>query len=46
MTAAKGEGGVGSPVASLAALPEEDRRRFIENASPDEVVELLYVWRE
>ena len=46
MTVAKGEGGVGSPVACLAALSEEDRRRFIENASADEVVELLYIWRE
>jgi len=38
--------GVKSLVASLAALPEEDRRRLIESASPDELAEIYYVWNE
>src|SRR5262249_32347923 len=35
----------GNIVASLAALPEEERRHFIDNASADELAELYYVWR-
>src|SRR5205823_274303 len=47
MRTASEETGIDKPlVAFLAALPETDRRRFIENASADEVAELLYIWRE
>ena len=35
-----------SPVAALAALPEAAQRRFVEDASADELAELYYVWRE
>ena len=47
MRTASEKTGIDKPlVAFLAALPETDRRRFIENASADEVAELLYIWRE
>jgi phage terminase large subunit-like protein len=39
-------GSVKSLVASLAALPEEDRRRLIETASADELAEIYCVWSE
>jgi phage terminase large subunit-like protein len=39
-------GSVKSLVASLATLPEEDRRRLVETASADEFAEIYYVWSE
>jgi phage terminase large subunit-like protein len=35
-----------SLAASLAALPEPERRKFVETASADELVEIYYVWSE
>jgi len=45
MTAPEEEAGsVKSLLASLAALPEEKRRRLIETASADELAEVYYKW--
>ena len=33
-------------IASLAALPEAEQRRFVEAASADELAEIYYVWSE
>jgi phage terminase large subunit-like protein len=37
---------VKSLVGALTALPEMARRRFVEDASADELAELYFVWRE
>src|SRR5439155_1055343 len=47
MTTSKQEGAaVKSLAASLAALPEPERRKFVQTANADELAKIYYVWSE